>query len=52
MENARIRQITKSETGNLREIQITLGERRTEKERLEQFFVPNVSDIYIIFPIQ
>lgn len=41
-----------SNTGNLREAQNTLGGKKAEKERLEKFFVPYVSDIYIIFPMQ
>lgn len=41
-----------SNTGNLREAQNTLGGRRAEKERIEKFFVPNIPDIYIIFPMQ
>lgn len=41
-----------SNTENLREAQNTLGGRRAEKEQLEKFFVPNISDIHIIFPIQ
>lgn len=41
-----------SNTGHVREAQKTLDVRGTKKERLQKFFVPNISDICIIFPTQ
>lgn len=51
-EECKVKMNYQSNTGNLREAQNSPRWEGAEKEWLGKFFVSNISDIYIIFPMQ